>query len=109
MLSTVYLIVYYCTFATMCVLQYHTHTHIYIGLSLRPLPPGEDSRRKAAAAALTRRGPGVEEVLVTTADSRLRLYQTESFGMRTKYKGHENLTLQLRARCVTLQLLLAIW
>jgi hypothetical protein len=88
---------YVCKCISNRILYYYVYDAM-LGLSLRPLPPGEDSRRKAAVAALTRRGPGIEEVLVTTADSRLRLYQTESFGMRTKYKGHENLTLQLRAR-----------
>ncbi|CAN0438364.1 unnamed protein product [Discosporangium mesarthrocarpum] len=38
-----------------------------------------------------------EEVLVTTNDSRLRLYNTEDFGMSAKYKGLSNDSLQIKA------------
>jgi hypothetical protein len=48
-------------------------------------------------ASLTR-GPALEEVLVTTADSRLRLYHTDTFGMSAKYKGHAHEALHIGAR-----------
>lgn len=46
------------------------------------------------------RGPGEhipEQLLVTTNDSRLRLYNTDDFGMNAKFKGFTNDTLQLTA------------
>ena len=50
--------------------------------------------------ASLQRGPALEEVLVTTADSRLRLYQTDTFNMTAKYKGHIHEQLHIGARCV---------
>lgn len=38
-----------------------------------------------------------EQLLVTTNDSRLRLYNTDDFGMNAKYKGFANDTLQITA------------
>ena len=38
-----------------------------------------------------------EQLLVTTNDSRLRLYNTDDFGMNAKFKGFTNDTLQLTA------------
>lgn len=38
-----------------------------------------------------------EQLLVTTNDSRLRLYNTDDFGMNAKYKGFTNDTLQITA------------
>lgn len=38
-----------------------------------------------------------EQLLVTTNDSRLRLYNTDDFGMNAKYKGFLNDTLQITA------------
>ncbi|CAM9696638.1 unnamed protein product, partial [Chrysoparadoxa australica] len=38
-----------------------------------------------------------DEILVTTNDSRLRLYQTDDFSMRAKFKGLTNDSLQIRA------------
>lgn len=42
---------------------------------------------------------GTERLLVTTSDSRVRLYNLEDFSMAFKYKGPTNNNLQIRATC----------
>ncbi|CAM9231802.1 unnamed protein product [Choristocarpus tenellus] len=51
----------------------------------------------ALACARKKFGAVDEEVLVTTNDSRLRLYNTEDFAMSSKYKGLSNDSLQIKA------------
>lgn len=57
---------------------------------------------EATVGKAGRRGRGrgnhiPEQLLVTTNDSRLRLYNTDDFGMNAKYKGFSNDTLQITA------------
>lgn len=45
----------------------------------------------------TSRSASAEQLLITTNDSRLRLYQTEDYSMMCKYKGLVNDHMQIRA------------
>ena len=64
-------------------------------------------RGVAARLSTTLRGSGAkapdalrytERMLVSTNDSRLRLYNLNDFCLIRKYKGHSNLSMQIRAR-----------
>ncbi|KAG5180914.1 WD40-repeat-containing domain protein [Tribonema minus] len=58
-----------------------------------PVPSPRNSAPRSIAAAAQR-----VQVLVTTADSRLRLYSTDTFEMVGKYKGHKHDALHIGAR-----------
>jgi WD repeat-containing protein 44 len=50
--------------------------------------------RKVTGLQFTNDG---KQILISTNDSRIRLYDMDDYSMSMKYKGHENETLQIRA------------
>lgn len=68
--------------------------------SVTPLARGRASEGIGAGTVSGGGGLGAhipEQLLVTTNDSRLRLYNTDDFSMNAKYKGFTNDTMQITA------------
>jgi WD40 repeat protein len=70
------------------------------GLHIRPLVKGVGNLSPSSITPSGATAPSAArvEVLVTTADSRLRLYATDTFEMLAKYKGHRHEALHMSAR-----------
>lgn len=54
-------------------------------------------RKITSIAPLAGPGPGEDRLLITSNDSRVRLYNLLDKTLETKYKGHENTSSQIRA------------
>ncbi|BGP66361.1 hypothetical protein NBRC10512v2_007769 [Rhodotorula toruloides] len=81
-----------CMFFDVGTLHYHTH---FTAKSTR----GKNARGKKVTCLCPYPLPssGGERLLVTTNDSRIRLYHTADKMIEAKYAGHENMSSQIRA------------
>ncbi|GEM11318.1 WD repeat protein 44 [Rhodotorula toruloides] len=81
-----------CMFFDVGTLHYHTH---FTAKSTR----GKNARGKKVTSLCPFPLPssGGERLLVTTNDSRIRLYHTADKMIEAKYAGHENMSSQIRA------------
>jgi WD repeat-containing protein 44 len=78
-------------YKTERALRYHTQ------IDCRNAHGSNRKGKKVTGMAFVPGAAGAGELLVTTNDSRMRLYQTEDFSQTYKYKGMVNNQMQIRA------------
>jgi hypothetical protein len=80
-----------CIFYSTDQLKYHTAIHVRSA--------GHHRRKHAAGRKVTgiEPMPGEDKILVTSTDSRIRLYDLRDLSLVCKYRGYTNVSSQIRA------------